>query len=182
MTGRYPVINPNGFRDCRSFLCDPMAFYWCEDWLPSGSIIRYPSSGKPKLGDWMNSSLTILTGKAYSTPHELWTKFMHCCVLLCVVPVIIPISLRFLYGHWGNTIIPLPVQKWSKKYRVNSPSHDDIITTKQSTTNPCVYFMGYMLLYIPNNQVGYAMCCVIQTGRNRSITDSCCWRFELKLN
>ena len=107
-----------------------------------------------------------------------------CIVVFCYVwyQSLFPYPLRFLYGHWSNTIIPLPVQKRSKKYRVNSPSHDDIITTKQSRTNPCVYFMGYMLLYIPNNQVGYAMCCVIQTGRNRSITDSCCWRFELKLN
>ena len=71
--------------------------------------------------------------------------------LLCFVVVIHWLIFQYpsglLHWHWGNlTIAPVPAkQPWwiwintSCSFIMN----DCITTTKQSTTNPCAYFLGY---------------------------------------
>ena len=82
------------------------------------------------------------------------------CALLCFVVVIhwliFPYPSGLLHWHWGNlTIAPVPAkQPWwiwmnaSFEFIMN----DCITTTKQSTTKPCAYFLGYtvgLLIVLP---------------------------------
>ena len=85
-------------------------------------------------------------------------KYAHGFALLCLVVVIhwltFPYPSGLLHWHCGNlTIAPVPAkQPWwiwintSCEFIMN----DCITTTKQSTTKPCAYFLGYtvcMFLY-----------------------------------
>ena len=91
-------------------------------------------------------------------------KYAHGFALLCFVVVmhwlIFPYPPGLLHWHCGNlTIAPVPAkQTWwiwintSCEFIMN----DCITTTKQSTTKPCAYFLGYTvkrLLLIPLRQV-----------------------------
>ena len=78
-------------------------------------------------------------------------KYAHVFALLCFVVVmhwlIFPYPSGLLHWHCGNlTIAPVPAkQPWwiwintSCEFIMN----DCITTTKQSTTKPCAYFLGY---------------------------------------
>ena len=78
-------------------------------------------------------------------------KYAHGFCFLCFVVVIhwliFPYPSRLFHWHCGNlTIAPVPAkQPWwiwintSCKFIMN----DCITTTKQSTTKPCAYFLGY---------------------------------------
>ena len=84
----------------------------------------------------------------YSISQEICTRFF---ALLCFVVVIhwriFPYPSGLLHWHSGNlTIAPVPAkQPWwiwintSCEFIMN----DCITTTKQSTTKPCAYFLGY---------------------------------------
>ena len=85
----------------------------------------------------------------YSISQEICTRFLLCCALLWLN--IDWFSHIYYWGllHWhcGNlTIAPVPAkQPWwiwintSCEFIMN----DCITTTKQSTTKPCAYFLGY---------------------------------------
>ena len=80
-------------------------------------------------------------------------KYAHGFALLCIVVVIhwliFPYPSGLLHWHCGNlTIAPVPAkQPWwiwintSCEFIMN----DCITTTKQSTTKPCAYFLGYIV-------------------------------------
>ena len=86
--------------------------------------------------------------RCYSISQEICTRFF---ALLCFVVVIhwltFPYPSGLLHWHCGNlTIVPVPAkQPWwiwintSCEFIMN----DCITTTKQSTTKPCAYFLGY---------------------------------------
>ena len=84
--------------------------------------------------------------------YTVYPKNMHTvCALLCFVVVIhwliFPYPSGLLHWHCGNlTIAPVPgKQPWwiwintSCEFIMN----DCVTTTKQSTTKPCAYFLGY---------------------------------------
>ena len=83
-------------------------------------------------------------------------KYAHGFALLCFVVVIhwliFPYPSGLLHWHCGNlTIAPVPAkQPWwiwintSCEFIMN----DCIATTKQSTTKPCAYFLGYTVMPI----------------------------------
>ena len=86
------------------------------------------------------------------TTHQYIPRNMHTVfALLCFVEVIhwliFPYPSGLLHWHCGNlTIAPVPAkQPWwiwintSCEFIMN----DCITTTKQSTTKPCAYFLGY---------------------------------------
>ena len=89
----------------------------------------------------------------YSISQEICTRFF---ALLCFVVVIhwliFPYTSGLLHWHCGNlTIAPVPAkQPWwiwvntSCEFIMN----DCITTTKQSTTKPCAYFLGYTVYHI----------------------------------
>ena len=81
------------------------------------------------------------------------TVFALLCFVVVIHWLIFPYPPGLLYWHCGNlTIAPVPAkQPWwiwintSCEFIMN----DCITTTKQSTTKPCAYFLGYTVSHTP---------------------------------
>ena len=82
-------------------------------------------------------------------PRKVHTVFALLCFVAVIQWLIFPYPPGLLHWHCGNlTIAPVPAkQPWwiwintSCEFIMN----DCITTTKQSTTKPCAYFLGYTL-------------------------------------
>ena len=80
-------------------------------------------------------------------PRNMHTVFALMCFVVVIHWLIYPYPSGLLHWHCGNlTIAPVPAkQPWwiwintSFEFIMN----DYITTTKQSTTKPCAYFLGY---------------------------------------
>ena len=80
-------------------------------------------------------------------PRNMLTVFALLCFVVVIHWLIYPYPSGLLHWHCGNlTIVPVPAkQPWwiwintSCEFIMN----DCITTTKQSTTKPCAYFLGY---------------------------------------
>ena len=80
-------------------------------------------------------------------PRNMHTDFALLCFVVVIHWLIFPYPSGLLHWHCGNlTIAPVPAkQPWwiwintSCEFIMN----DCITTTKQSTTKPCPYFLGY---------------------------------------
>ena len=80
-------------------------------------------------------------------PRNMHTVFALLCFVVVIYWLIFPYPSGLLHWHCGNlTIAPVPAkQPWwiwintSCEFIMN----DCITTTKQSTTKPCAYFLGY---------------------------------------
>ena len=83
-------------------------------------------------------------------PRNMHTVFALLCFVVVIHWLIFPYPSGLLYWHCGNlTIAPVPAkQPWwiwintSCEFIMN----DCITTTKQSTTKPCAYFLGYTVV------------------------------------
>ena len=83
-------------------------------------------------------------------PRNMHTVFALLCFVVVIHWLIFPYPSGFLHWHCGNlTIAPVPAkQPWwiwintSCEFIMN----DCITTTKQSTTKPCAYFLGYTVV------------------------------------
>ena len=83
-------------------------------------------------------------------PRNMHTVFILLCFVVVILWLIFPYLSGLLHWHCGNlTIAPVPAkQAWwiwintSCEFIMN----DCITTTKQSTTKPCAYFLGYTVL------------------------------------
>ena len=90
-------------------------------------------------------------------PRNMHTVFALLCFVVVIHWLIFPYPSGLLHWHCGNlTIAPVPAkQPWwiwintSCEFIMN----DCITTTKQSTTKPCAYFLGYTVQYTPNMTV-----------------------------
>ena len=112
----------------------------------------YPSQDA-YFGRCPHSRGVALTGTPLRLPtvsisQEICTRFLLCCALLWLYTGwFFPYPSGLLHWHCGNlTIAPVPAkQPWwiwintSCEFIMN----DCITTTKQSTTKPCAYFLGY---------------------------------------
>ena len=86
-------------------------------------------------------------------------KYAHGFALLCFVVVIhwliFPYPSGLLHWHCGNlTIAPVPAkQPWWIWINTSCEliMNDCITTTKQSTTKPCAYFLGYTVYQWPSS-------------------------------
>ena len=84
-------------------------------------------------------------------PRNMHTVFALLCFVVVIHWLIFPYPSGLLHWHCGNlTIAPVPAkQPWwiwinaSCEFIMN----DCITTTKQSTTQPCAYFLGYTVQY-----------------------------------
>ena len=89
----------------------------------------------------------ILFGTIQYIPRNMHTVFALLCFVVVIHWLIFPYPSGLLHWHCGNlTIAPVPAkQPWwiwintSCEFIMN----DCITTTKQSTTKPCAYFLGY---------------------------------------
>ena len=88
-----------------------------------------------------------LGGQIQYIPRNMHTVFALLCFVAVIHWLIFPYPPGLLHWHCGNlTIAPVPAkQPWwiwintSCEFIMN----DCITTTKQSTTKPCAYFLGY---------------------------------------
>ena len=88
-------------------------------------------------------------------PRNMHTVFALLCFVVVIHWLIFPYPSGLLHWHCGNlTIAPVPAkQPWwiwintSCEFIMN----DCITTTKQSTTKPCAYFLGYTVN--PNHNI-----------------------------
>ena len=85
-------------------------------------------------------------------PRNMQTVFALLCFVVVIHWLIFPYPSGLLHWHCGNlTIAPVPAkQPWwiwintSCEFIMN----DCITTTKQSTTKPCAYFLGYTVYHM----------------------------------
>ena len=88
-------------------------------------------------------------------PRNMHTVFALLCFVVVIHWLIFPYPSGLIHWHCGNlTIAPVPAkQLWwiwmntSCEFIVN----DYITTTKQSTTKPCAYFLGYTVRWLCSN-------------------------------
>ena len=80
-------------------------------------------------------------------PRNMHTVFALLCFVLVINWLIFPYPSGLLHWHCGNlTIAPVPAkQPWWIWINTSCEliMNDCITTTKQSTTKPCAYFLGY---------------------------------------
>ena len=92
-------------------------------------------------------------------PRNMHTVFALLCFVVVIHWLIFPYPSGLLHWHWGNlTIAPVPAkQPWWIWINISCGfiMNDCITTTKQSTTEPCAYFLGYTVPYCYNPD---AMC------------------------
>ena len=112
--------------------------------LLGNPVIILPISAPlcPKFWTWLTASSQL-----QYIPRNMHTVFALLCFVVVIHWLIFPYSSGLLHWHCGNlTIAPVPAkQPWwiwintSCEFIMN----DCITTTKQSTTKPCGYFLGY---------------------------------------
>ena len=93
-------------------------------------------------------------GEIQYIPRNMHTVFALLCFVVVIHWLIFPYPSGLLHWHCGNlTIAPVPAkQPWwiwintSCEFIMN----DCITTTKQSTTKPCAYFLGYTVQWLKN--------------------------------
>ena len=91
-------------------------------------------------------------------PRNMHTVFALLCFVVVIHWLVFPYPSGLLHWHCGNlTIAPVPAkQPWwiwintSREFIMN----DCITTTKQSTTKPCAYFLGYTVHAWRHHDVG----------------------------
>ena len=93
------------------------------------------------------STLQYLAPHLQYIPRNMHMVFALLCFVVVIHWLIFPYPSGLLHWHCGNlTIAPVPAkQPWwiwinsSCEFIMN----DCVTTTKQSTTKPCAYFLGY---------------------------------------
>ena len=82
-------------------------------------------------------------------PRNMHTVFALLCFVVVIHWLIFPYSSGLLHWHCGNlTIAQVPAkQPWWIWIKTSCEfiMNDCITTTKQSTTKPCAYFLGYIV-------------------------------------
>ena len=119
-----------------------------------------------KLGDYVVSascfSMSAWQYPLQYTPRNMHTVFALLRFVVVIHGLIFPYPSGLLHWHCGNlTIAPVPAkQPWwiwintSCEFIMN----DCITTTKQSTTKPCAYFLGYTVCII-GMCTRFLLCC-----------------------
>ena len=83
-------------------------------------------------------------------PRNMHTVFALLCFVVVIHWLIFPYPSGLLHLHCGNlTIAPVPAkQPWWIWINTSCEliMNDCITTTKQSTTKPCAYFLGYTVV------------------------------------
>ena len=113
------------------------------------SLVRYPDF-VPRSFIIIGVFRSIPTSVQY-IPRHMHTVFALLCFVVVIHWLIYPYPSGLLHWHCGNlTIAPVPAkQPWW--IWINTSFEfimiDYITTTKQSTTKPCAYFLGYTVAF-----------------------------------
>ena len=113
----------------------------------------------------MNLKVIFVSRKAQYIqyiPRNMHTVFVLLCFVEVIHWLIFPYPSGLLHWHCGNlTIAPVPAkQPWWIWINISCGfiMNDYITTTKQSTTKPCAYFLGYTVCIpqaIQNQEIPY---------------------------
>ena len=99
--------------------------------------------------------------------RNMYTVFALLCFVVVIHWLIFPYPSGLLHWHCGNlTIAPVPAkQPWWIWINTSCEfiTNDCITTTKQSTTKPCAYFLGYTVV----------VATVVELFKIRRISRSC---------
>ena len=106
-----------------------------------------------KLKHWFGADLTqkllpyVLLANIQYIPRNMHTVFALLCFVVVIHWLIFPYPSGLLHWHCGNlSIAPVPAKQpwwiWINTL-CQFIMNDCITTTKQSTTKPCAYFLGY---------------------------------------
>ena len=114
-------------------------------WLLSGVYLNSFPNESIRLILW--SLLEGPQGDVQYIPRNMHTVFALLCFVVVIHWLIFPYPSGLLHCHCGNlTIAPVPAkQPWLVWINTSCEfiMNDCITTTKQSTTKPCAYFLGY---------------------------------------
>ena len=120
-------------------------------------------------------------------PRNMHTVFALLCFVVVIHWLIFPYPSGLLHWHCGNlTIAPVPAkQPWwiwintSCEFIMN----DCITTTKQCTTKPCAYFLGYTVFVLHVTEIAsFSEDDVLFSLKNNIlITESCYWHKNWQL-
>ena len=109
------------------------------------------------LVQWDGISIIILIYQLQYIQRNMHTVFALLCFVVVIHWLIFPYPSGLLHWHCGNlTIAPVPAkQPWwiwiSTSCEISM--NDYITTTKQSTTKPCAYFLGYTVIKMANSSM-----------------------------
>ena len=94
-------------------------------------------------------------------PRNMHTVFALLCFVVVKHWLIFPYPSGLLHWHCGNlTIAPVPAkQPWWMWINTSCEfiMNDCITTTKQSTTKPCAYFLGYTVKSYTHSRLEYGI-------------------------
>ena len=130
-----------------------IVFYTCSDIYAYNFIYKVQSYNQL---NWLHKEITSAIMKRFKfnvwyvlqyIPRNMHTVFVLLCFVVLIHWLIFPYPSGLFHWHCGNlTIARVPAkQPWwiwintSCEFIMN----DCITTTKQSTTQPCAYFLGY---------------------------------------
>ena len=117
-----------------------------DDGVPADSQCIAPSI---VLTPGIEKSISVLQHQSWLQyiPRNMHTVFALLCFVVVIHWLIFPFPSGLLHWHCGNlTIAPVPAkQPWWKWINTSCEfiMNDCITTTKQSTTKPCAYFLGF---------------------------------------
>ena len=102
-------------------------------------------------------------------PRSMHTVFALLCFVVVIHWLIFPYPSGLLHWHCGNlTIAPVPAkQPWWIWINITCEfiMNDCITTTKQSTTKPCAYFLGYSESVSPAVNIPAIIHCTSEASR-----------------
>ena len=138
---------------CKVSIVFTGAVIYCQTSSISRTLVGNNSGA---VGAW----LSVLLQLQYIT-RNMHTVFALLCFVVVIHWLIFPYPSGLLHWHRGNlTIAPVPAkQPWwiwintSCEFIMN----DCITTTKQSTTKPCAYFLGYTV-YVHSRLNNWLQC------------------------
>ena len=138
---RWPVNSPH-----KGPVTRKKVYIW---WRHHEITQKTPNSGKFRRNSYGNPGFLvfIILQWIQYIPRNMHTVFALLCFVVVIHWLISPYPSGLLNWHCGNlTIAPVPAkQPWwiwintSCEFILN----DSLTTTKQSTTKPCAYFLGY---------------------------------------
>ena len=138
-----------GAVDYKSRLVQAMA--WCRadtKRLPESVVIEV-NGAHMRLSGSLSWLLHRVSGRenVQYIPRNMHTVFALLCFVVVIHWLIFPYPSGLLHWHCGNLTIVLVPAKQSWWIWINTSCefimNDCITTTKQSTTKPCAYFLGY---------------------------------------
>ena len=134
----------------RSHNDPPLIVMWIRSRIEPSEILTRYWSNLYRSETAFCSQKKLVDGQVQYISRNMHTVLALLCFVVVIHWLIFPYPSGVLHWHWGNlTIAPVPAkQPWWIWINTSCQfiKNDCITTTKQSTTKPCAYFLGYTVL------------------------------------